>query len=108
MAVAVQGYLCHIQVQRIGHMLGQLVEQAEELLGQATWQPLPLRQQGTRLMEHALHIEPNPVLERANGPYAVDATKVAPHPLQLIQIVHLELAPADAMPDGETVALMLE
>ena len=108
MAVAMQGNVGNIQAHGIADMLDQLVEHTEELFGQPARQPLAGRQQLTRLVQHALHIQPDAMVKRLAGTNLVDAAKVAPHPLQLIQVVHLELAATDALPDGERIALMLQ
>ncbi|MNZ40944.1 hypothetical protein D3C78_584810 [compost metagenome] len=107
-AIPVQGDPGHVQGHGVADMPDQLVEHPEELLGQAARHPLSGRQQLTRLVQHALHVQLDPMVEGVTGPDTVDAAEIAPHPLQLIQVVHLELAATDAMPDGEGVALMLQ
>jgi hypothetical protein len=88
-----QGDARHIQGHGVAYVPDQLVQHPEEGLGQPARQPLACRQQLTRLVQHALHIQRNPVMEGMAGTDAVDATEVTPHPLQLVQVVHLELTP---------------
>ena len=107
-AVTMQRDLRHIQGHGIADVFDQLVEHPEKLLGQPARQPLARRQQLTRFVQHALDVKPNAVMKRLAGTNLMDAAKIAPDPLQLIEVIHLKLATTDALPDGERIALMLQ